>query len=211
MSSGLFPLTLLEDHRECDCQRSRKDAEYRDLSVPIDISRLVAERSRDMIAKSPHPPHVIAAHHEAGHAVGAFFLGIPIRTVTIEGEGSGDGSFDTGVTWGQTKANGNWCDCAVVCWLGPVGEWKLFGASRSDCSDEDQMRLDEMISTFITNQAEQEEEECRLKRRAEEVTGQPQFMEAVRAVATELVKNMSLTGIEVQQIVERVRGDGHAS
>ena len=50
-----------------------------------------------------YPPHVIAAHHEAGHGVGAVLLSVPFESISIEGEGSGDGSFSTQLTWGEIQ------------------------------------------------------------------------------------------------------------
>lgn len=59
--------------------------------------------SVNMADASVYPPHVIAAHHEAGHGVGAVFLSVPFESISIEGEGSGDGSFSTQLTWGDSS------------------------------------------------------------------------------------------------------------
>ena len=46
---------------------------------------------------------LIAAHHEAGHAVGAFLLGVPFAAVALADPGSGKGSVHAPFTIGKIR------------------------------------------------------------------------------------------------------------
>ena len=59
---------------------------------------------------------LIAAHHEAGHAVGAFLLGVPFAAVALADPGSGKGSVHAPFTIGKIR------ECAVVAMLGRATE-----------------------------------------------------------------------------------------
>jgi hypothetical protein len=161
-------------------------------------------RRLEMDNRSSPPPHVIAAHHEAGHGVGAVLLGVPIKSISIEGEGSGDGSFNTDLTWGEVKARGIWREHAVVCELGRVAEQLLFGTSGRDCWKNDEARIAEMISKCVADEAERGEVKIWLRRKAWEVAEQSVFVAAVRAVAQELAAKKSLSGWRVEEIVRLI-------
>ncbi len=161
-----------------------------------------------MADASAYPPHVIAAHHEAGHGVGAVFLSVPFESITIEGEGSGDGSFSTQLTWGEIKSRGVWRYHAVVCELGGVVEMLLFGESGRQCWENDQAIIDHIVSTFIADDAERCEVKLWLKKKANEIADLPNFIQAVKAVAEELTRSRFLSGPRVEEIVRQVCPSG---
>lgn len=156
-----------------------------------------------MADASAYPPHVIAAHHEAGHGVGAVFLSVPFESISIEGEGSGDGSFITQLTWGELKSRGVWRYHAVVCELGGVVETLIFGESGRHCSENDQAIIDHIVSTFIADKAERGEVKLWLKEKAIEIAALPNFILAVKAVAEELMRRKFLSGRRVEEVVSQ--------
>jgi hypothetical protein len=131
-------------------------------------------------------------------------LGVPIKSISIEGEGSGDGSFSTELTWGEVKSRDVWRENAIVCELGPAAERMLFGRSGRDCWESDEKRIVEMISVCVADGAERSEVRLSLRQMAKEVAERPCFIEAVKAVAQELAENMSLSGQRVEEIVRQV-------
>ena len=145
-----------------------------------------------MADASAYPPHVIAAHHEAGHGVGAVFLSVPFESIWIEGEGSGDGSFSTQLTWGEIKSRGVWRYHAVVCELGGVVEMLLFGESGRQCWENDQAIIDHIVSTFIADDAERCEVKLWLKKKANEIADLPNLSGG----------QSSGRGIDAEQVLE---------
>ncbi len=161
--------------------------------------------------RSSSLPHVIAAHHEAGHGVGAVMLDVPIKSISIEGEGSGDGSFSTKLTWGEVKARGVWREHVVVCELGRMAEQMVFGTSGRDCWESDEKHIVWMISQCVADETERGKIRHSLRQRAKGVAEQPLFIEAVKAVAPELMENNSLSGRRVEEIVRRIEASLESS
>ena len=69
----------------------------------------------------------VAAHHEAGHAVGAFLLGVPFEKVALASPGSGEGHIPGSLTVKEIRESNLCWEHAVVARLGPETEKLFFG------------------------------------------------------------------------------------
>ena len=136
---------------------------------------------------------------------GQYFLSVPFESISIEGEGSGDGSFSTQTTWGELKSRGVWWYHAVVCELGGAVETLIFGESGRHCSENDQAIIDHIVSTFIGDESKRGEVKFWLKEKAIEIASLSNFILAVKAVAEELMRSKSLSGRHVEEIVRQAR------
>lgn len=147
----------------------------------------------------------IAACHEAAHAVGACLLGLPLVSVYIETDGSGDGGFDT-VTLGEIRKRGLWPRCAVVAELGRAVERRLFDVENPGAWEDDQARIRRAAKECFPGegqQARRRQFKRALPRQAQEAMRTPGFLQAVEAVAVELVRAKRLDGGRVEAIARQ--------
>jgi hypothetical protein len=76
-------------------------------------------------------PDWIAACHESSHATGAYLLGVPVNGISILGDGSGEGRFETVLSRKEIRERGLLIPSAVVGELGRMAERKLFGQEKA--------------------------------------------------------------------------------
>ncbi|HLJ92324.1 MAG TPA: hypothetical protein VKU02_03945 [Gemmataceae bacterium] len=129
--------------------------------------------------------YTVAAHHESGHVVGAYLLGMPIRSVYITPMLS---QYVPGLTIGEAVERGLVRACAIVAALGRVVEEKLFGRYDAECCDVDREVIEEGLLPRITDEQEREKLRKELSQLAEELVARPGFVHAVRVLAQELLK-----------------------
>jgi hypothetical protein len=155
-----------------------------------------------MPEKDGHAKDFITAHHEAGHAVGAFMLGLPTKVVYIKADGSGQGDWKPTLTIGEIRAHGLWQEHAICGELGRTVERMLFGSYDSRFCGDDQYVIDRLLLTFLPDRGEREKFKAKLPQLAEEVTRRPFFFESVKAVAQELLKGERLDNTGVKAVIE---------
>ncbi|HBI42853.1 MAG TPA: hypothetical protein DDY78_08345 [Planctomycetales bacterium] len=155
-----------------------------------------------MAEKDGHAKDFVAAHHEAGHAVGAYMLGVPTKVVYIEADGSGEGDWKPALTIGEIRKHGLWPEYAICGELGRTVERMLFGSSDSRFCDDDQDVIDRLLLTFLPDRGEREKFKAKLPQLAEDVTRRPFFFESVKAVAQELLKGERLDNTGVKAVIE---------
>jgi hypothetical protein len=146
---------------------------------------------------------LIAAHHEAGHAVGAFLLGVPFAAVALADPGSGKGSVHAPFTIGKIR------ECAVVALLGRATERLVFGRAdrrylRGDAETIARLYLTSALG-FAGFAAEMSCQEFRawLRSRTAEVIERPGFREAVEVLAQVLMEEGKVEGERAAEIIRR--------
>ena len=78
-----------------------------------------------------------AAYHEAGHAVGAFFLGVPFGEIALDSADSGEGLVHSRLTIKQIRESKLCWQYAVVLMLGREAERLVFGRADRSYLQED--------------------------------------------------------------------------
>ncbi len=78
-----------------------------------------------------------AAYHEAGHAVGAFFLGVPFGEIALDLADSGQGLVHSPLTIKQIRESNLCWQYAVVLMLGREAERLVFGRADRSYLQED--------------------------------------------------------------------------
>lgn len=157
-----------------------------------------------MTTNRDHQSHIIAAHHEAGHGVGSIYLGIPIQTLSIASEESGDGRYVNPMTCKEIRDRGCWEEVIVIGLLGPLVEGLIFRRfDRNKCFD-DFWNIKKILITFLEDDPSlRRTVKVRCKRRATEILHSLGFLDAVRDLAQELLRHKHLDGEQVKGIVQR--------
>jgi hypothetical protein len=149
---------------------------------------------------------LIAAHHEAGHAVGAFLLGVPFATVTIADPGSGEGSVRAPLTIGEIRERNLRWECAVVAMLGRATERLVFGRADRRYLQKDAETIARLYCTSkLGFAAEMSCQEFRagLRSRTAEVIERPGFREAVEVLTRVLMEEGKVEGERAAEIIRR--------
>jgi hypothetical protein len=154
----------------------------------------------------PVDEHIIAAHHEAGHTVGAFLLGVPFGVVAITGPGSGEGSVGASMTVGEIRKSGLVWEHAVVARLGYVTERMLYGRAVRRYLHDDAEIIIRLYLTFFAERMSRHQFRVELRGRAAEVAGQPKYLDAVETLAHVLVQEVTVRGERAAEVVLGVVG-----
>src|SRR5271166_2956921 len=147
---------------------------------------------------------IIAAHHEAGHAVGSCYLGIPIQSLSIAGEGSGDGRYVNPMTFKEIRDLVCWEEVIVIGLLGPLVEGHMFHKfNRNKCFDAF-WNIKRILITFLPNDPSRRRTvRVKCKRWAKDILNSPGFLDAVKGIAQELLRYKQLNGEQVKGIVRK--------
>ena len=144
-----------------------------------------------------------AACHEAGHAVGAYLLGVPIGELYVT---PGLSAFVPGLSFGEAAERGLLRECAIVSQLGPATEQRLFGKFDAVCCEED---FDVIVNGWlprIENLGERAALKSELPRLADDLIESPGFLDAVRALTDEVVRVPGVRKeLEPTRVVEVIR------
>jgi hypothetical protein len=125
----------------------------------------------------------VAAYHEAGHAVGAFFLGVPFDDVSLNAANTGEGSVHSPLTVGQIRQSGLCWQYAIVSMLGREAERLVFGHAERDYLQNDAENIVKLYLTFFKSEMTCEKFRAELRSRTAEVVARPGFREAIDALA----------------------------
>jgi hypothetical protein len=140
------------------------------------------------MSSKPSQEHITACH-EAAHAVCAFLLGVPLKSVWLLTDGSGDGGFDTSLK--LVCERNLWPECAVVGAIGRVTELQLFGQDNSGAHEDDKSLIKKAAMEIFPSEdrkAKRTKFKRSLARLANVVMQTPRFFDAVKTVAQELEK-----------------------
>ena len=151
-----------------------------------------------------HPRDYVAAHHEAGHAVGAYMLEVPTQALSIYCGESGEGHWKPVLTISEIRKRDLWRQHAICGELGRTVERLLFGSFEPCFCEDDQEIIDGLLQVFLHDENEREAFKSSLPKLAEEVTKRPLFFDAVKSLAQELLKGKPLEGPQVISLIEGV-------
>ncbi len=79
----------------------------------------------------------VAVYHESGHAVGAFFLGVPVDEIALDSTRSDEGSVHSPLPIKQIRDSNLRWQYAVVSMLGREAERLVFGRADRDYLEAD--------------------------------------------------------------------------
>jgi hypothetical protein len=135
-------------------------------------------------AMPDHPSKdFVAAYHEAGHAVGAFFLGVPFDDVSLGAATTGEGSVRSPLTIGEIRQSGLCWQYAIVSMLGREAERLVFGRADREYLQNDAETIVNLYITFFKADMACDIFRAQLRSRTAEVVGRPGFREAIDALA----------------------------
>ncbi len=125
----------------------------------------------------------VAAYHEAGHAVGAFFLGVPFSEIALDSAVSGEGSVHSPLTIKQIRESNLCWQHAVVLMLGREAERLVFGRADRRYLQEDAGNIARLYLTFFASEMSCQRFRAELRNQTAEVVGRPGFRDAIDALA----------------------------
>jgi hypothetical protein len=125
----------------------------------------------------------VAAYHEAGHAVGAFFLGVPFHDVSLNAATPGEGLVRSPLTIGEIRQSGLCWQYAIVLMLGREAERLVFGRADRDYLQNDVETIVNLYLTFFKDDMACDTFRAELRSRTAEVVRRPGFREAIDALA----------------------------
>jgi hypothetical protein len=153
------------------------------------------------------------AYHEAGHALIAYRLGLPVGEVSIQPTESTAGWVRYQQPLAEIIQSGDTSDerrirmerCAMVCLAGREAQMRF----NFEELQEDDYRVDLDLITQALNQFSHCEEEVLiyeklLEVRTRQLLDQPMAWEMVTGLATALLKNETMSGEEVHAVFEEV-------
>jgi hypothetical protein len=124
-----------------------------------------------------------AAWHEAGHAVGAYLLGVPFGDISLAAPDSGEGSVIASITVkGIRESNLCWVT-AVVLMRGREGERLAFGRADRSFLQNDAASIAGIYLTFFGPGMSCQRFRSELRARTRQLVGRPGFREALGALA----------------------------
>lgn len=143
----------------------------------------------------------VAAYHEAGHAVGAILLGVPIDRIVITGNGEGGVHptiaptkiGDAGLVW----------EHAIVARLGQETERLFFGRPDKGKLGDDAEAIARLYKTYLREMSRGEYRE-RLRERTAAIVRQPKFRAAVEALAAVLFVDREVSIDHAKRIVRPI-------
>jgi hypothetical protein len=146
----------------------------------------------------------VTAIHEAGHAVGAFLLGVPIGQIAIDAANAGEGVVRSPLTIGKIRISGLAWQYAVVSMLGREAERIVFGRADRDFLDGDAANIWGLYGTFFASEMKGHVFRKGLRDRKAEVARRPGFREAIEALAIVLVAEKIVDGARAGEIIQNV-------
>ena len=127
--------------------------------------------------------NIVTAYHEAGHAVGAYFLGVRFDHVSIDDTNDGHGSVLGLMTIAEIRRLSLAWENAVVAMLGREAEQVFFGHAERRYLGSDARTIAGLYLTFFEDQMSCQLFRAELRSRTAKVVGRPGFREAVDALA----------------------------
>jgi len=152
----------------------------------------------------------VAAYHEAGHAVGAFFLSVPVDEIALDSTGSGQGSVHSPLTIKQIRDSNLRWQYAVVSMLGREAERLVFGRADRDYLQVDAENIARLYQTFFATEMSCQMFRAELRNRTAEVVGRPGFREAIQALANVVSVERVVPGSRAAEVIRLVT-DTHSS
>jgi hypothetical protein len=143
----------------------------------------------------------IVAYHEAGHAVGAFFLGVPFGEITLDASESGEGSVRSLLTIKQIRESNLCWEHAVVLMLGREGERLVFGRADRSYLQEDAGHIARLYLTFFASDMDCQRFRAELRNRTAEVVSRPGFREAIEALARVVSVERVVAGSRAAEVI----------
>jgi hypothetical protein len=151
----------------------------------------------------------VTAHHEAGHAVAAHLLGVPIRATVLKADGL-QGGVRSKMTFKEMREANLVLEHAVVLAIGPSTEELFFGRIEWDFCRDDVEKIKGLYEHFLKPSMTEARYRAEVERRKNEVLAHPVFREAVGAIAKHLTRHRVACSGRVARVLDDlgVRG-GH--
>jgi hypothetical protein len=146
----------------------------------------------------------VTAIHEAGHAVGAFLLGVPIGQIALDAANTGEGVVRSPLTIGQIRISGLAWQYAVVSMLGREAERIVFGRADRDFLDGDAANIWGLYGTFFASEMKGHVFRKELRDRTAELLRRPGFREAIEALARVLLAERIVDGKRATEVIQIV-------
>ncbi len=174
------------------------------------IQNLPAINGRNPEMSDESSKETVAAYHEAGHAVGAFFLGVPVDEITLDLSGSGEGSVHSPLTIKQIRESNLCWQYAVVSMLGREAERLVFGRADRNYLEVDAKNIARLYQAFFATEMSCQMFRAELRYRTAEVVGRPGFREAIEALANVVSVEKVVPGSRATEVIRLVT-DTHSS
>lgn len=146
----------------------------------------------------------VAAIHEAGHAVGAFFLGVPIGVIVLDAAETGEGVVRSPLTIEQIQSLGLPWEYAIVSMLGREAERIASGRADRDFLGDDASNIWGLYETFFKSEMKGQVFRKELRDRTAEVVRRPGFREAIEALASVLMAERIVNGKRAAEVIQIV-------
>ena len=146
----------------------------------------------------------IAAYHEAGHAVGAFLLGVPFGEIALDSTIDGEGSVLSPLTIQQIRESNLQWQYAVVSMLGREAERLVFGRADRSYLQEDASNIVRLYLKFFASEMTCQRFRAELRSRTTEVAGHPKFREAIEALAAIVIVEKVVLGSRAAEVIRSV-------
>ena len=158
---------------------------------------------------NPAMPHelskvTVAAYHEAGHAVGAFLLGVPVDEIALDSTRSGEGSVHSPLPIKQIRDSNLRWQYAVLSMLGREAERLVFGRADRDYLQADAENIARLYQTFFATEMSCQMFRAELRNRTAEVVGRPGFREAIKALANVVSVERVVPGSRAAEVIRLV-------
>lgn len=165
------------------------------------------ERLSDQSAESAKRALTATAWHEAGHAVMAVSLGRSIEKVTISPARLQTGGSRLGICRIQKgrsrKSNDRLEDDVMILLAGMVAESRVTGRYCADGAAQDLAFVERLLSDRARNERQLERLTKRILDKTEHVLAEETHAEAIKLVADELVRKVTISGRAVRHFFEQ--------
>jgi hypothetical protein len=205
------------DGGNSQANKSATSVQLYPMQKPLDSSpKLVSDRAehpsrnipaldlRELAMFNHQNQETVAAIHEAGHAVGAFLLGIPIGVIVLDAAKAGEGVVRSPLTIEQIRRSGLPWEYAIVSMLGREAERIAFGRADRDFLGDDASNILGLYATFFQSEMTGQAFRKELRDRTAELLRRPGFREAIEALARVLLAERIVDGKRAAEVIQLV-------
>ena len=146
----------------------------------------------------------VAVYHESGHAVGAFFLGVPVDEIALDSTRSDEGSVHSPLPIKQIRDSNLRWQYAVVSMLGREAERLVFGRADRDYLEADAEDIARLYQTLFAAEMSCQTFRAELRNRTSEVVRFPGFRDAIETLAHVVSVERVVSGTRAAEVIRLV-------